>query len=99
LNGANGYTLKIQSDNENTIFSYSHISPNFIVKIGDHVNQSQIISNVGPKFLSNNDPHTIYKDSSTGLYTNGATTGTHLHFGVKIDGIAIDPLTLFNTKI
>lgn len=28
--------------------------------------------------------------------TNGATTGPHLHLGVRIDDEYIDPLTLFN---
>lgn len=27
--------------------------------------------------------------------TNGATTGPHLHLGVRIDGNYIDPLSLF----
>lgn len=31
-----------------------------------------------------------------GQQTNGATTGCHLHFSVKIDGIAIDSLCLFH---
>lgn len=93
-NGANGYTLKIE--NENTIFSYSHISPNFIIEIGDFVNKGQIIAYVGPKYLEDN-PQNPYFDYSEERPTNGATTGPHLHFSTKIDGTAIDPVTLFRS--
>lgn len=75
-------------------FSYSHISPIFIVNVGDHIKQNQHIANVGPKYITpitNNN----YTDSS-GKQTNGSTTGCHLHFSVKIDGKAIDPIEIFN---
>lgn len=36
-----------------------------------------------------------YKDKD-GNPTNGATTGCHLHLGVRIDGKYINPLELFN---
>ena len=36
-----------------------------------------------------------YKDSS-GNPTNGATTGCHLHLGVRVDDKYIDPLNLFS---
>ena len=92
FNGANGYTLMIE--NKNKIFSYSHISPKFIVNVGDTIFQSQLIANVVPKCIEN-IPNNPYIDSC-GRQTNGATTGCHLHFSVKIDGKAIDPLKLFN---
>lgn len=90
--GANGYTLTIE--NTNIAISYSHISPEFIVKVGDFINKNQLIAKVGPKYIPQieNNP---YKDSS-GRQTNGSTTGSHLHLSVKIDGKAIDPLTIFN---
>lgn len=61
FNGANGYTIIIESGN--TIFSYSHVSPNFIIKIGDFINKNQFIGNVGSKYISgiSNNP---YKDST-----------------------------------
>ena len=35
-----------------------------------------------------------YKDAN-GKPTNGATTGPHLHLGVRVNEEYIDPLTLF----
>lgn len=91
FNGANGYTIMIE--NENFIFSYSHVSPNFIVTVGDIVQKNQPIGNVGPKYIDSiiNNPYI----DSTGKQTNGATTGCHLHFGVKIDNQFINPMNLY----
>lgn len=36
-----------------------------------------------------------YKDKN-GNPTNGATTGCHLHLGVRINGSYLNPLDLFN---
>ncbi len=36
-----------------------------------------------------------YKDKD-GNPTNGATTGCHLHLGVRVDGKYVNPLDLFN---
>lgn len=44
------------------------------------------------EFLGNN-----YKDKN-GNPTNGATTGCHLHLGIRIDEEYINPLDLFNEK-
>ena len=92
FNGANGYTIQIQ--NNNIITSYSHVSPDFVVSVGDSVNSGDIISSVGPKIVYN-VPNNPYHDS-LGNPTNGATTGAHLHLTIKKDGIAVNPLNFFN---
>ena len=57
--GANGYTITIQ--NNDLTFSYSHVSPNFLVYVGEFIYRGQIIGNVGPKNVYDvlNNP---YKD-------------------------------------
>lgn len=89
--GANGFTVKVESGN--LVFIYSHVSPNFLVYPGQIVNKGQIIAKVGPKNVYGiyNNP---YKDSN-GNPTNGATTGPHLHFAIKKDGKAVNPLDFF----
>lgn len=73
--GGGGYTITLTHDNMK--ITYCHVSPNFIVSVGDMISKGQLIANVGPKYVYNvqNNP---YKDSS-GRPTNGATTGSHLH--------------------
>lgn len=90
--GANGYSIIMESNN--FIIIYAHVSPNYIVSVGDYIDIGEKIGNVGPKYISSieNNP---YKDSS-GKATNGATTGPHLHLSIKKDGIAVDPLDFFN---
>ena len=92
FNGANGYTISIET--KNIIVSYSHISPNFIININDTVYQNQIIAKVGPKYIENIEKNP-YHDLN-GKQTNGSTTGPHLHLNIKIDGKAIDPISIFN---
>lgn len=73
--------------------TYCHVSPNYIVKVGDYVLKGQVIGNVGPKmFMELNGNQ--YKDEN-GNPTNGATTGPHLHLGIRINDKYIDPLSLF----
>ena len=61
--------------------------------VGSNVKAGQVIGKVGPKnvYGIKNNP---YKDSS-GKPTNGATTGPHLHFTIKKDGKAVNPLNYF----
>ena len=88
LIGANGFTIKLQ--NGDYIVTYSHVSPTFLVSIGDFVTKGEIIAQVGPKYVDN-VPNNPYKDS-TGKSTNGATTGPHLHFSIKKAGEYVNPL-------
>ncbi len=86
--GANGYTITISDGTYSA--NYSHISSFFLVSIGDYINQGDIIATVGPKNVYG-VPNNPYKDSN-GLPTNGATTGPHLHFSIRKDGQAVNPL-------
>ena len=49
LIGANGFTIKIENDN--FIIGYSHMSPDFIVNVGDYIRKGQKIGEVGPKYV------------------------------------------------
>lgn len=95
LIGANGFTIKIECND--FVISYSHVSPHFLINVGDFVTQGQIIGNVGPKYVSN-VPNNPYKDS-TGKSTNGATTGAHLHFCIKKNGEYVNPLDYLADKV
>ncbi len=86
--GANGYTIQIS--NGEYLATYSHLSPYFIVYVGQYVSQGNLIATVGPKNVYD-VPNNPYKDSS-GNPTNGATTGPHLHFSLKINNQSVNPL-------
>lgn len=90
FNGSGGYTIIIES--ENIRISYCHVSPNFLVKVGDSIERGQVLGQIGPFHVLDilNNP---YKDKN-GIPTNGATTGCHLHFSIKINGVPKDPLLL-----
>ena len=89
--GAGGYTITLSFENYRV--TYCHCSPNYIVKVGDTVKQGQVIGYVGPKYVYGVKGN-LYSDS-TGKPTNGATTGTHLHLGIRIDGTYQNPLNFF----
>ena len=91
--GGGGYTITLTDENKingEIKYSYCHCNPNFIVSIGDKVYKGQIIGKVGPKYIDNIEGNQ-YKDS-TGKQTNGATTGPHLHFGMRINDEYVNPL-------
>ena len=92
FNGSGGYSIHLKNDNLQ--FIYHHVSPNYIIKVGNTVYPGQIIGQSGPKnvYGVKNNP---YKDSN-GNTTNGATTGPHLHFTIKKDGKAVNPLDYFS---
>lgn len=89
--GAGGYTITLSFDNYKV--SYCHCDPNFIVSIGDEIKQGQVIGYVGPKYVYGVKGNQ-YSDSE-GRPTNGATTGPHLHLGIRIDNKYQNPLDFF----
>lgn len=89
--GAGGYTITLSFGNFKV--SYCHCDPNFIVNLGDTIQQGQIIGQVGPKYVYGVKGN-MYHDS-TGKPTNGATTGPHLHLGIRINGKYQNPLDYF----
>lgn len=93
FSGAGGYTVIIKHDDTYTS-NYCHVDPNFLVYPNQKVYKGQIIAKVGPKNVYG-VPNNPYKDS-TGKPTNGATTGPHLHLGVRKNGKFISPLSLYN---
>lgn len=89
-----GYTIVLELTNyENISVSYCHVSPTMFVNYGDFVAKKDVIGMVGPKnvYGIHNNP---YKDSN-GNPTNGATTGSHLHFAIKKDGKNVNPLDFY----
>ena len=91
FNGSGGCTVIINSNSYQ--FIYCHVSPTFLVHKNQYVNKGELIAKVGPKNVYGfaNNP---YRDSS-GRPTNGATTGAHLHFSIKKDGVAVNPLNFY----
>ena len=73
--------------------SYCHVSPFFLVQVGDQVLRGQIIAQVGPKYVYN-VPGNTYHDAN-GNPTNGATTGSHLHLGIRVDDKYVNPLNYY----
>lgn len=90
-----GYTIVLRLEEYPDIsVSYCHMSPNFNVSLHQIVERNYLIGYVGPKNVYGiiNNP---YKDSD-GNPTNGATTGTHLHFSIKVNGKTLDPLNYYH---
>ena len=91
FSGSGGYTITYTFGNYTV--SYCHVSPNYIVSVNSNISKGEIIGQVGPKYVYG-VPNNKYKDK-TGKPTNGATTGSHLHFAIKKEGTYIDPFQLF----
>ena len=87
--GGGGYTITLTTL-EGLKISYCHVSPNYIVSVGDQIVQGQLIGTVGPKYVYGVAGNT-YKDAE-GRPTNGATTGCHLHIGFRLNDEYVNPL-------
>lgn len=48
--GGGGYTITL-SPSDDLKISYCHVSPNYIVSVGDDISQGQVIGSVGPKYV------------------------------------------------
>lgn len=59
--GAGGCTITVQNGNLET--SYCHVSPNYIISVGDTITSGEKIGNVGPKYVYG-IPNNPYHDSS-----------------------------------
>ena len=89
--GGGGYTITLSI--EDMKITYCHVSPTFIVEVGQKVERGEIIGYVGPKYVYGIKGNT-YTDS-TGKPTNGATTGCHLHLGIRVNGEYTNPLNYY----
>lgn len=89
--GGGGYTITLS--NNNMKITYCHVSPEFIIQVGQNIKRGEIIGFVGPKYVYGVKGN-IYHDSN-GNPTNGATTGCHLHFGIRVDGEYVNPLNYY----
>ena len=89
--GAGGYTITLSFANYKV--SYCHCDPNWIVSVGDIIKQGQVIGQVGPKNVYGVKGNQYF--DSEGKPTNGATTGPHLHLGIRIDGNYVNPINYF----
>lgn len=89
--GGGGYTITLTSDNMK--ITYCHVSPQYIVEVGDTVERGDVIGQVGPKYVYGVKGNNYYDEN--GRPTNGATTGTHLHFGIRIDDKYVNPLNYY----
>ena len=92
FSGAGGHTIKVKKDNIEVI--YCHVDSAYYPVLGKYVDKGEVIGRVGPKNIYDvtNNP---YKDSK-GNPTNGATTGSHLHFSIKINNSFVNPLNIMN---
>jgi len=90
-----GYTITYELNAlPNVKVSYCHVSPVIIVSRGESIKKGQNIGSVGPKNVYGivNNP---YRDSN-GNPTNGASTGCHLHFTIKVNNEPTNPLNYYD---
>ena len=77
-----GYMIIIEHEN-GFDSRYCHLGETLLVTKGQKVYAGQTIATVGPKYVS-------------GGRLNGATTGVHLHLGIRKDGEFVNPLQFFH---
>ena len=97
--GGGGYTVTLTNENKENgeiKYSYCHSDPNIIVSVGQKVVKGQVIGKVGPKNVYGVQGNRYF--DSKGNPTNGATTGPHLHFGMRINGEYVNPLNYLKNK-
>lgn len=91
--GGGGYTVTLTDENKENgeiKYSYCHSDPNLIVNVGQKVVKGQVIGKVGPKNVYGVVGNRYF--DSNGNPTNGATTGPHLHFGMRVNNEYVNPL-------
>lgn len=91
--GPYGYSIMIKGENTNLIYLYAHIDPNYRLDKNTIVTKGDIISKVGPLYIDRGP----YKDY-TGRFTNGLTTGPHLHFSVIKENSFVNPIEYIKVK-
>ena len=64
-----------------------------MVSVGDSIKQGQVIGQVGPKNVYGVKGNQYFDNE--GKPTNGATTGPHLHLGIRVDSKYTNPLLHF----
>lgn len=90
--GAGGYTITLSFDNYKV--TYCHVSPNFIVSVGDFVEEGQVIGYVGPKYVYG-VPGNPYSDNS-GKPTNRCYNSVVIYIcGFRIDDKYVNPIEYF----
>jgi len=91
--GGGGYTITLTDENKENgeiKYSYCHSDPKLMVSVGQKVAKGQVIGKVGPKNVYGVVGNRYF--DSNGNPTNGATTGPHLHFGMRINNEYVNPL-------
>jgi len=91
FNGAGGFTITLKSNNFTV--SYCHVSPNFIINVGDYVSIGQKIGTVGPLNVYG-VPNNPYKDKY-GNPTNRCDYWAPLAFNNKKRRQSRQPTRLF----